>query len=237
MTNSTVYYYQYLTTQILDRNLNETDHRMVQEEEEEDDDLMTPVISITVPILFAIIVIVGLVGNSLVVIVVKCNPQMCSTTNMLIINLAVADLLFIIFCVPFTAWDYAFPYWPFGGIWCKVVQYLIVVCAYASIYTVSSDNFCFVTYRNLFQSLNFKFNSHKKIVYLLQIQRFRYINQKFAKVIGKVLCGYVSTLNKCVCVLIEWVRVFSSSSICHSCDDQSCQFSTNDIIYLTTIIH
>ena len=82
------------------------------------------------------IVIVGLVGNSLVVIVVKCNPQMYSTTNLLIINLAIADLLFIIFCVPFTAWDYAFPYWPFGSIWCKVVQYLIVVCAYASIYTV-----------------------------------------------------------------------------------------------------
>ena len=94
------------------------------------------VVSIIVPILFAIIMIVGLVGNSLVVIVVKCNPQMCSTTNLLIINLAIADLLFIIFCVPFTAWDYMFPYWPFGSIWCKVVQYLIVVCAYASIYTV-----------------------------------------------------------------------------------------------------
>lgn len=108
------------------------------QEEEAMEDWLGPVISITVPILFALIVIVGLVGNSLVVIVVKCNPQMCSTTNLLIINLAVADLLFIIFCVPFTAWDYAFPYWPFGGIWCKVVQYLIVVCAYASIYTVSS---------------------------------------------------------------------------------------------------
>ncbi|XP_075679829.1 allatostatin-A receptor-like isoform X3 [Dermatophagoides pteronyssinus] len=94
------------------------------------------IVSIIVPILFAVIVIVGLVGNSLVVIVVKCNPQMYSTTNLLIINLAIADLLFIIFCVPFTAWDYAFPYWPFGSIWCKVVQYLIVVCAYASIYTL-----------------------------------------------------------------------------------------------------
>ncbi|XP_075587813.1 allatostatin-A receptor isoform X2 [Dermatophagoides farinae] len=94
------------------------------------------VVSIIVPILFAVIVIVGLVGNSLVVIVVKCNPQMYSTTNLLIINLAIADLLFIIFCVPFTAWDYAFPYWPFGSVWCKVVQYLIVVCAYASIYTL-----------------------------------------------------------------------------------------------------
>lgn len=101
--------------------------------------MLQKVVSIVVPILFAIIVIVGLVGNSLVVIVVKFNPQMYSTTNLLIINLAIADLLFIIFCVPFTAWDYAFVYWPFGSVWCKVVQYLIVVCAYASIYTVSLE--------------------------------------------------------------------------------------------------
>lgn len=95
------------------------------------------IVAIVVPIIFGLICVVGLVGNSLVVIVVKCNPQMYSTTNLLIINLAIADLLFIIFCVPFTAWDYAVPQWPFGSVWCKVVQYLIVVCAYASIYTVS----------------------------------------------------------------------------------------------------
>jgi allatostatin receptor len=34
-------------------------------------------------------------GNALVVTVVLCNPQMRSTTNLLIINLAIADLLFI----------------------------------------------------------------------------------------------------------------------------------------------
>lgn len=94
-------------------------------------------LSIVVPILFGVIVVVGLFGNALVVIVVACNPLMRSTTNLLIINLAIADLLFIVFCVPFTAWDYAFPFWPFGNVWCKIVQYLIVVCAYASIYTVS----------------------------------------------------------------------------------------------------
>ncbi|XP_054160509.1 allatostatin-A receptor-like isoform X2 [Oppia nitens] len=97
---------------------------------------MAKVTSIVVPILFGIIVIVGLFGNALVVIVVAFNPQMRSTTNLLIINLAIADLLFIVFCVPFTAWDYAFPFWPFGNLWCKMVQYLIVVCAYASIYTL-----------------------------------------------------------------------------------------------------
>ncbi|XP_022245647.1 allatostatin-A receptor-like [Limulus polyphemus] len=110
---------------------------------------MERILSIVVPILFGTIFIVGLFGNFLVVIVVLFNPQMRSTTNLLIINLAVADLLFIIFCVPFTAWDYSLPYWPFGGVWCRIVQYLVIVCAYASIYTLvlmSLDRFMAVVH-------------------------------------------------------------------------------------------
>lgn len=105
--------------------------------------------SLAVPILFGIIVVVGLLGNLLVVIVVMANQQMRSTTNLLIINLALADLLFIVFCVPFTAVDYMLPYWPFGDIWCKMVQYLIVVTAYASVYTLvlmSLDRFLAVVH-------------------------------------------------------------------------------------------
>jgi allatostatin receptor len=47
---------------------------------------------------------------------------MRNTTNVLILNLAVADLLFIVFCVPFTATDYALNYWPFGLMWCQVLS-------------------------------------------------------------------------------------------------------------------
>lgn len=97
---------------------------------------MERIISIVVPILFGLVVFIGLIGNALVVVVVACNQQMRNTTNILIINLAVADLLFIVFCVPFTATDYALPMWPFGDVWCKIVQYLVIVCAYASVYTL-----------------------------------------------------------------------------------------------------
>lgn len=84
---------------------------------------------------FGLIFIFGLVGNLLVVIVVGANQQMRSTTNLLILNLAIADLLFTIFCVPFTACDYM-SWWPFGDAWCKIVQYMIVVTAYTSVYTL-----------------------------------------------------------------------------------------------------
>lgn len=111
--------------------------------------LIQKVVSVVVPLLFGLIVVVGLFGNALVVLVVAVNQQMRSTTNLLIINLAIADLLFIVFCVPFTATDYVLPFWPFGEIWCKIVQYLIVVTAYASVYTLvlmSLDRFLAVVH-------------------------------------------------------------------------------------------
>jgi len=92
---------------------------------------------------------------------------MRSTTNLLIINLAVADLLFIVFCVPFTAWDYAFPHWIFGDIWCRVVQYLIVVCAFASIYTLvlmSLDRFLAVVHPIASISIRTERNAYRAIL-------------------------------------------------------------------------
>lgn len=101
-----------------------------------DRELVESIVVVVVPLFFGMIGILGLVGNSLVVVVVAANPGMRSTTNILIINLAVADLLFVIFCIPFTATDFVLPYWPFGNVWCKIVQYLIIVTAYASVYTL-----------------------------------------------------------------------------------------------------
>ncbi|XP_043471911.1 allatostatin-A receptor-like isoform X1 [Leptopilina heterotoma] len=118
---------------------NSTTNRGICVKEEDssfDRELVEQIVAIVVPLFFGLIGVLGLVGNSLVVLVVAANPGMRSTTNILIINLAVADLLFVLFCVPFTATDYVLPFWPFGNIWCKVVQYLIIVTACASVYTL-----------------------------------------------------------------------------------------------------
>ncbi|XP_034935864.1 allatostatin-A receptor-like isoform X2 [Chelonus insularis] len=101
-----------------------------------DPELIERVVEVVVPMFFGPIGIIGLIGNSLVVIVVALNPGMRSTTNILIINLAIADLLFVIFCIPFTATDFVLMDWPFGNIWCKIVQYLIIVTVCASVYTL-----------------------------------------------------------------------------------------------------
>lgn len=77
-------------------------------------------LSLAVPVLFGVISVVGFVGNLMVIGSVLLNRQMRHTTNLLIIHLALADLLFIVFCVPFTAVSYVITVWPFGDVWCKV---------------------------------------------------------------------------------------------------------------------
>jgi allatostatin receptor len=94
------------------------------------------VVHLTVSLIFGIIVLLGFLGNLLVIIVVWSNTQMQNTTNILIVSLAFADLSFIIFCVPFTAARYALATWPFGSVWCKISSYLMYVCAFASVYTL-----------------------------------------------------------------------------------------------------
>jgi allatostatin A receptor len=63
-------------------------------------------IAILISITFGITIIVGIVGNSLVLLTILLQKQMRSTTNILILNLAFAELLFILLCVPFTGFNY-----------------------------------------------------------------------------------------------------------------------------------
>lgn len=69
---------------------------------EPDDESLATIVSIVVPILFSLIGLIGFVGNILVIITVLCNQQMRNTTNLLILNLSFADLLFVCFCIPGT---------------------------------------------------------------------------------------------------------------------------------------
>uniref|UniRef100_A0A3B4UKZ3 G-protein coupled receptor 54-like n=1 Tax=Seriola dumerili TaxID=41447 RepID=A0A3B4UKZ3_SERDU len=77
-----------------------------------------------VPTFFGLIMLVGLVGNSLVIHVVTKHQQMKTVTNFYIVNLATTDILFLVCCVPFTATLYPLPSWIFGEFMCRLVNYL-----------------------------------------------------------------------------------------------------------------
>ena len=55
-------------------------------------EILMAVVPIVVPILFTLIIIIGFIGNLLVILVVILNKTMRSTTNILIFNLAVSIL-------------------------------------------------------------------------------------------------------------------------------------------------
>lgn len=57
---------------------------------------------------FGFIFITALIGNILVICVVLRNPGMRNVTNVFIVNLAVADILVTIFCMPMTLLDNIF---------------------------------------------------------------------------------------------------------------------------------
>ncbi|CAG7729976.1 unnamed protein product, partial [Allacma fusca] len=66
---------------------------------------------------------VGLVGNFLVCVAVYRNTSMRTVTNYFIVNLAVADFMVILFCLPPTVlWDVT-ETWFLGDALCKVVLY------------------------------------------------------------------------------------------------------------------
>lgn len=57
---------------------------------------------------YTIVFILGIVGNSAVVAVVFRSPRMRTVTNYFIVNLALADILVLLFCLPPTLLGHLF---------------------------------------------------------------------------------------------------------------------------------
>ena len=105
--------------------------------------------AILVPIVFSLIFVVGVVGNALVITVLlqmrKRQANGLTITYCYILNLAVADIIFLLFCVPFQATVYSLPSWPFGEFVCNGSEFFQKTAMVASIYTMvalSFDRYC-----------------------------------------------------------------------------------------------
>ena len=68
----------------------------------------------------------GVTGNLLVCLAVWRNHSMRTVTNMFIVNLAVADFLVCLICLPPTVLDDVTETWYMGQIMCKIVKYVQV---------------------------------------------------------------------------------------------------------------
>ncbi|XP_071568492.1 orexin receptor type 2-like [Temnothorax nylanderi] len=85
----------------------------------------------------SIVFVVGLIGNALVCMAVYRNHSMRNVTNYFIVNLAVADLLVLLICLPPSVlWDVT-ETWFLGLKLCKAVPYLQTVSVSISILTLT----------------------------------------------------------------------------------------------------
>ncbi|KAM4771142.1 type-1 angiotensin II receptor [Rhinophrynus dorsalis] len=94
-------------------------------------------IFITIPIVYCTIFVVGIFGNSLVVIVIYCYMKMKTVASVFLLNLALADLCFVITLPLWAAYTAMHYHWPFGTFLCKLASTAITVNLYTSVFLLT----------------------------------------------------------------------------------------------------
>uniref|UniRef100_A0A3Q3DBF0 Somatostatin receptor 5 n=1 Tax=Hippocampus comes TaxID=109280 RepID=A0A3Q3DBF0_HIPCM len=93
-------------------------------------------VGVLIPLIYAAVCAVGLAGNTLVIHVVVNHSRGPSATNIYILNLAVADELFML-GLPFLAAQNALLSWPFGSLLCRVVMTVDAINQFTSIFCLA----------------------------------------------------------------------------------------------------
>ncbi|XP_055884488.1 orexin/Hypocretin receptor type 1-like isoform X2 [Biomphalaria glabrata] len=86
----------------------------------------------------AVVLVIGLLGNCLVWFAVWRNPRMRSATNIFLVNLAVADFLVILICLPPTVAEDITGVWYLGQEMCKIVKCLQKISVLVSVLTLTA---------------------------------------------------------------------------------------------------
>lgn len=98
-------------------------------------------IKAVVPILDGLILVTGLVGQTLVIIILtgrrRKEGRPPHGTDTLLLALSAADLLLLL-CLPFHTSAITLGFWPFGSFLCKAISFLGVACSSASVFTLAA---------------------------------------------------------------------------------------------------
>ncbi|XP_053309901.1 neuropeptides B/W receptor type 2 [Spea bombifrons] len=88
---------------------------------------------IILPVIYSVICVVGLTGNTAVIYVILKAPKMKTVTNLFILNLAIADDLFTL-VLPINIAEILLHYWPFGVVLCKIILSIDLYNIFSSIF-------------------------------------------------------------------------------------------------------
>ncbi|MBN3305862.1 NPY2R protein, partial [Amia calva] len=94
-------------------------------------------VQITLIAAYSLIILLGLMGNSLVVYTIVRYKNMRTVTNFFIANLALADLMVDSLCLPFTLAYTLLDEWKFGAVLCHLVPYAQALSVHVSILTLT----------------------------------------------------------------------------------------------------
>ena len=81
--------------------------------------------------------VVAIIGNVLIVLAVYRNKKLRTSTNLLVLNLALADGLTALFCMPLTASDVLGDSWRAGQVLCGVQGFAMFALGSISIHTIT----------------------------------------------------------------------------------------------------
>uniref|UniRef100_A0A3P9H959 Neuropeptide Y receptor type 2 n=1 Tax=Oryzias latipes TaxID=8090 RepID=A0A3P9H959_ORYLA len=94
-------------------------------------------VQITLITAYSLIILLGLLGNSLVIYMIIRYRNMRTVTNFFIANLALADLLVNTLCLPFTLVYTLLDEWKFGAVLCHMVPFAQALSVHVSILTLT----------------------------------------------------------------------------------------------------
>ncbi|KAM6470284.1 neuropeptide Y receptor type 6-like isoform 1-T2 [Liasis olivaceus] len=75
-------------------------------------------------IAYAVVMLVGLLGNLCLIIIIKKQKESQNVTNVLIANLSISDIFICVMCIPFTVAYTWMDYWVFGEAMCKITAFV-----------------------------------------------------------------------------------------------------------------
>lgn len=94
------------------------------------------VAGVLIPLIYIIVCVIGLGGNTLVIHIVLHYSKIESVTNIYILNLAIADELFMV-GLPFLAVQNTLQSWPFGPVMCRLVMTVDSINQFTSIFCLT----------------------------------------------------------------------------------------------------
>lgn len=87
-------------------------------------------------VLYSLIFLLSVVGNSLIIVVLVRNRRMRTVTNLFLLSLSISDLMVALVCIPFTFIPNLMKDFIFGAVICKLVTYFMGISVSVSTFSL-----------------------------------------------------------------------------------------------------